>query len=762
MNEPQSGDVTVTSPETSAAGIPAVAVSIKRTVAQAGVRASLRSLLEINQVDGYDCPGCAWPDEAPDDRKRIAFCENGVKAVAEEAMSEHLDRRFFETHSVEELRQQSDFWLGRAGRLTEPLLKPAGGTHFEPVDWDTAYRVAADALTDLDSADEAVFYTSGRASNEAAYVYQLLARSFGTNNLPDCSNMCHEPTSVALAKTIGIGKGTVRLDDLHAADLVIVAGQNPGTNHPRMLSALERTKRNGGNIIAINPLPEAGLLRFKNPQRPRGIVGDGVEIADLHLPIRLGADQALFQLWNRWLLDDDAAQGDVIDRSFIARYTSGFDDMAQHLAGVDPESLLAATGLDRADVRRAYEMIKGAGRVIICWAMGITQHLGATGTIDEIVNLALLGGHIGRPGAGLCPVRGHSNVQGDRTVGVWEHAEPEFIDALDAEFGLALPRVDGHNTVDTVAAFRDGRARVFVSLGGNFLRATPDTTATEDAFRNALLTVNLSTKLNRSQLVTEGASLVLPVRGRTERDDQNGVEQFISVEDSMSMVHASTGSLQPPSAHCDSEVAIICNLARHVLGDHHPVGWQRLGADYDLIRDHIANTVDGFADYNRRVREPGGFELPNPPRDSRTFTTETGTANFSVTTFRPPDSGPSELLLQTLRSHDQYNTTIYGHDDRYRGIAGDRHVIMLNPVDIERLGFSDGDVVDIVATIDESTERRARRFRIVSYPTPAGSAAAYYPETNVLIPLDHHDAASGTPASKSIAIRLERPASTSG
>ena len=762
MNEPRSGDVTVTSPKTTAAGVPAVAVSIKRTVAQAGARASVRSLLEINQVDGYDCPGCAWPDEAPDDRKRIAFCENGVKAVAEEAMSEHLDRRFFETHSVEDLRQQSDFWLGRAGRLTEPLLKPAGGTHFEPVDWDTAFRVAADALTSLDSADEAVFYTSGRASNEAAYVYQLFARSFGTNNLPDCSNMCHEPTSVALAKTIGIGKGTVRLDDLHAADLVIVAGQNPGTNHPRMLSALEKTKRNGGKIIAINPLPEAGLLRFKNPQRPRGIIGDGIEIADLHLPIRIGADQALFQLWNHWLLADrgGSEQASVVDHSFVEQYTAGFNAMREHLATVDADELLAATGLDEADVRRAYEMIAGAGRVIVCWAMGITQHLGATDTIDEIVNLALLGGHIGRPGAGLCPVRGHSNVQGDRTVGVWEHAEPAFIDALDAEFGLTLPRADGLNTVDTVRAFRDGRARVFVSLGGNFLRATPDTAATEDAFRNALLTVNLSTKLNRSQLVTDGASLVLPVRGRTERDVQAGVEQFISVEDSMSMVHGSTGTLDPPSVHCDSEVSIICNMARRVLGDRHPVAWRHLGNDYDLIRDHIANTVDGFADYNRRVRVPGGFELPNPPRDSRTFDTETGKANFSVTTFRPPNSGDQGLLLQTLRSHDQYNTTIYGHDDRYRGIEGDRHVIMLNPADIERLGFADGDTVDIVTAIDAAIERRAPGFRIVSYPTPTGSAAAYYPETNVLIPLDHHSADSGTPASKSIAIRLEQSAAT--
>ncbi len=755
MNEPRPGEVTITTPETKAAGLAAVAVSIKRTVAQAGVSTSIRSLLKINQVEGFDCPGCAWPDEAAEDRKHGAFCENGVKAVAEEAMSEHLDRDFFARHSVEDLRERSDFWLGRAGRLTEPLLKPAGATHFVPVDWDTAYRVAGDALTSLDSPDEAVFYTSGRASNEAAYVYQLFARSFGTNNLPDCSNMCHEPTSVALAKSIGIGKGTVRLDDIAAADLIIVAGQNPGTNHPRMLTALEKTKRNGGKIIAVNPLPEAGLLRFKNPQRPRGIVGDGVEIADLHLPIRLGADQALFQLWNRWLLDDEADRGDVIDRSFIDRYTSGFDDMAGHINSVDPDALLAATGLDRSDVRRAYEMIKGAGRVIICWAMGITQHLGATDTIDEIVNLALLGGHIGRPGAGLCPVRGHSNVQGDRTVGVWEHAVPEFIDALDAEFGLAFPRDDGHNTVDAVRAFRDGRARVFVSLGGNFLRATPDTAVTEDAFRHALLTVNLSTKLNRSQLVTEGASLVLPVRGRTERDEQHGVEQFISVEDSMSMVHRSTGSLQPPSVHCDSEVAIICNLARQVLGDDHAVEWRRLGSDYDLIRDHIANTVDGFADYNRRVRRPEGFELPNPPRDSRTFTTATGSANFSVTTFAPPDTGPAELLLQTMRSHDQYNTTIYGHDDRYRGIEGDRHVIMLNSADIERLGFSDGDTVDIVTTIDASTERRACGFRIVDYPTPAGSAAAYYPETNVLIPLDHHDATSGTPASKSIAIRLE-------
>ncbi len=751
ISEPSTTDIT--EPETVATGVPAVITTMRRSIDQMGTTKTARTLLKVNQPKGFDCPGCAWPEPPPDDRKHAEFCENGAKAIAEEATAARADRSFFAEHRVSELRTKSDFWLGRAGRLTEPMVKPAGADHFEPIGWDRAFELVASELRGLANPDEAVFYTSGRASNEAAYVYQLFARAYGTNNLPDCSNMCHEPTSVALAESIGIGKGTVRLDDLYEADVIIVAGQNPGTNHPRMLNALELAKRNGAEIIAINPLPEAGLLRFKNPQTVRGIVGRGTEIADIHLPIQLGADQALFQLWNHWILGDHRGGRRVLDEDFVASHTSGFDELAAHLAAVDPDALVQATGLDIADLTAAYDMIVSADKVIVCWAMGITQHLNAVDTIREIVNFALLGGQIGKPGAGLCPVRGHSNVQGDRTMGVWEHADPGFIDRLDAEFGLRFPREDGFDTVETIGAFRDGRARVFVGLGGNFTRATPDTDVTEAAFADAALVMNIATKLNRTHLVTEGVSVILPCLGRTEIDRQDGADHFITVEDSMGLVHASTGVLDPPSDAARSEVAILTGLAHELFGPGHEIDWPSLGADYDAIRRHISNTIDGFEDFNQRVREPGGFELPNGPRDSRTFTTDDGSAHFASTAYIAPSLAVDELMLQTTRSHDQYNTTIYGHDDRYRGISGDRHVIMLNEADISRLGHRSGDRVDLVSTIG-GVERRVSSFQIVAYPTPVGTAVAYYPETNNLIPLDHHEPTSHTPASKSVPIRI--------
>lgn len=717
-----------------------------------GAIKTARTLLAVNQPEGFDCPGCAWPEPPPDERKRAEFCENGAKAIAEEATPDRAGAAFFEEHSVATLRSKSDYWLGRAGRLTEPMVKTPGAEHFEPISWTDAFDLIAAELDSLTDPDEAVFYTSGRASNEAAYVHQLLARSLGTNNLPDCSNMCHEPTSVALAESIGIGKGTVRLEDLYDADVIIVAGQNPGTNHPRMLGALEQGKKNGAKIIAINPLPEAGLLRFKNPQTPRGLVGGGTEIADLHLPIRLAADQALFQLWNHWLLTDVRGGSRYLDADFIASHTQGFDALGTHLASVDAAELIEATGLAVEDIEAAYDFIVSSDKLIVCWAMGITQHLNAVETINEIVNLALLGGQIGKSGAGLCPVRGHSNVQGDRTMGVWEHAEPEFIDRLDAEFGWKFPRIDGFDTVETIKAFRDRRARFFFGLGGNFVRATPDTDRTEAAFADAFI-VNVSTKLNRTHLVTDSTSIILPCLGRTERDDQGGEEQFVTVEDSMGIVHASKGILDPPSAEVKSEVGILCDLGRAVFGDDHNIEWARLGQDYDTVRDHIANTVHGFENFNARVRQRGGFELSNGPRDDRTFDTDGGLAKLTPTVHTRAEVANGELMLQTTRSHDQYNTTIYGHDDRYRGITGDRRVVMMNDQDIVRLGHRVGDRVDLVSML-AGVERRVSSFQIVAYPTPLGTAAAYYPETNNLIPLDHHEPTSHTPASKSIPIRV--------
>lgn len=746
---------TSSGPKRWATGLPAVATSVARTIPVLGLRRTVAGLAVMNQPGGFDCPGCAWPEPAAGERKRIEWCENGAKAFAEEATRARADNAFFAAHPVEDLRRWSDHQLGKAGRLVEPMRKGPTDTHFRPVAWSDAIDEIAANLRSLSDPNEAVFYTSGRTSNEAAFAYQLLSRCFGTNNLPDCSNMCHEPTSSALTDTIGIGKGSVTLEDFTKADVIVVAGQNPGTNHPRMLATLEAAKRAGARIIAVNPLPEAGLLNFHNPQTVRGLIGGGTPLADLHLPVRNGSDQALFQLWNAWLVDEDDRLGDVIDHEFVSRSTSGIDALASHLRTVDTASLLAHTGLSHEDARRGFDTISGAKRLIVCWAMGITQHRNAVDTIKEIVNLCLLGGHIGRPGAGLCPVRGHSNVQGDRTMGIFERPPAEFLDALDREFSISSPRRAGLDVIGTLSAFGDRRARVFMSLGGNFVRAVPDTDYAEYAMAQATLTVGVSTKLNRSHLVPNGTSIILPVLARSDRDgDQPGQAQFVTVEDSMGIVHASRGDLVPLSEQMRSEVAVVCQLAIALFDHPRGVPWEDFLADYDSIRDRIERVIPGFERFNERVRDPGGFALPHPPRDERRFETSDGRAQLSVTEVSSEHIGPDQLMLQTLRSHDQYNTTIYGHDDRYRGLKGDRHVVMLNSADIRRLGLYDGARVDLVTALS-GPERRAHGYTVVAYPTPIGTAAAYYPETNVLIPLDHHDPIARTPASKSIPIRIE-------
>jgi len=738
-----------------ATGVPAIANTVTRSLTKMGLRRTVSTLSVINQPGGFDCPGCAWPEAAPGDRHRIEFCESGAKAVAEEATTARVDSEFFAHHSIADLLNRSDFWLGEAGRLTSPMIKRPGATHYEPIEWVDAFTEIAAQIRGLDDPDRAIFYTSGRTGNEAAFLYQLMARSYGTNNLPDCSNMCHEPTTFALGRSIGVGKGSVQMDDFALADVILVVGQNPGSNHPRMLTTLETASRGGTKIIAINPLPEAGLLRYKNPQTVRGLIGHGTELADIHLPVRLGGDQALFQLWNRRLALAAVTRPGAVDQAFIARHTAGFDALAGHLATVDEAALLEATGLDASAVDEAFELIAGASRLIICWAMGITQHIGAVDTIDEMTNLALLGGHIGRPGAGLSPIRGHSNVQGDRTMGIFERPEPELLDALEHEFGVPMPRAPGLDTLAAVKALAVGDALVMVGLGGNFVRATPDSNLTEKALCGARLTVQISTKLNRSHLMCGETAIILPTFGRTDIDtNDTGESQFVTVEDSMGIVHTSTGVLTPPSSEVRSEVAIVSGLALALLGDDHPVAWTALGNDNDLIRDHIANVIPGFANFNTRVRVPGGFVLPHPPRDSRTFPTNDGKAQFTCTTVAPLIAVAGQLLLQTLRSHDQYNTTIYGHHDRYRGIAGDRHVIMINPADIARLGLADGQKVDLVSLL-AGPDRRAEGYRVVAYPTPLGCAAAYYPETNVLIALDHHGPHAHTPAAKAVPIRLE-------
>jgi molybdopterin-dependent oxidoreductase alpha subunit len=751
--------VTVAGRKHEAAGVKAVLVSLQRGLESMGAVRTAAALARLNQRHGFDCPGCAWPEEHGG-RKLAEFCENGAKAVAEEATKRVVTPEFFARHSIADIEGRPEYWLSQQGRLTHPVVLRPGDDHYRPIGWDDAYRLIADELRALGSPNEALFYTSGRTSNEAAFLYQLMVRSFGTNNLPDCSNMCHESSGTALIEAIGIGKGSVTVEDVTEADLIVIAGQNPGTNHPRMLSVLEKAKANGAKIIAVNPLPEAGLIRFKDPQKVRGVVGHGIPIADEFVQIRLGGDMALFAGLGRLLLEaDDAAPGTVVDRAFIADHCAGFDSYESSTRAVDLDTVLEATGIDRAQLESMATMMATSERTIVCWAMGLTQHRHAVPTISEITNVLLMRGMIGKPGAGLCPVRGHSNVQGDRTMGIWEQMPETFLAALDSRFGIVSPREHGVDTVDAIRAMRDGRAKVFMGMGGNFAMATPDTAVTEAALRSCSLTVQVSTKLNRSHVVHGATALILPSLGRTDRDIQNGAKQQVSVEDSMSMVHLSRGSLHPPSDAVRSEVAIVCQLARALLGPDHPVPWEQFNDDYDAIRDAIAAVVPGCDDYNRKVRQPDGFQLPHGPRDAREFPTSTGKANFSVNPLEWAPVPEGRLVLQTLRSHDQYNTTIYGLDDRYRGVKGGRRVIFVNPADIERFGLTDGDRVDLVSEFSNGDghlqERRAKDFMVIGYSTPVGNAAAYYPETNPLVPLDHTAAKSNTPVSKAIIIRLE-------
>jgi molybdopterin-dependent oxidoreductase alpha subunit len=747
-------DVSVSGAKYEAAGVKAVMVSLRRGLAEMGPIRTALTLARVNQRHGFDCPGCAWPEEHGG-RKLAEFCENGAKAVAEEATKRTVTPDFFARHSIAELSEKPEYWLSQQGRLTHPMVVHPGDTHYREISWADAHRLIADHLNALASPDEALFYTSGRTSNEAAFLYQLLVRSFGTNNLPDCSNMCHESSGTALIDSIGIGKGSVTVEDVVHADVILIAGQNPGTNHPRMLSTLEKAKANGATVIAVNPLPEAGLIRFKDPQKLHGVIGDGIAIADEFVQIRIGGDMALFAGLGRLLFEaEDRAPGKVVDRAFVDAHCAGFDEYERHTRAVDLATVLEATGIDEAQLRRIAAILIGSERTVFCWAMGLTQQRHAVATIGEATNLLLMRGMIGKPGAGVCPVRGHSNVQGDRTMGIWEKVPDSFLAALDARFGITSPRKHGHDTVNAIRAMRDGRATTFIGMGGNFVAATPDTEVTEAALRNCALTVQISTKLNRSHLVHGATALILPTLGRTDRDTQASGKQLVSVEDSMSMVHLSRGSLQPASDELRSEVAIVCQLARAVLGPDHPVEWEAFNADYDRIRDAIADVVPGCADYNVRVRRPDGFLLPHPPRDSREFHTATGKANFSVYPLEWVPVPEGRLILQTLRSHDQYNTTIYGLDDRYRGVKGGRRVVFVNPGDIASFGLTDGDHVDLVSEFG-GQERRAKDFRVVAYATPAGNAAAYYPETNQLVPLDHVAARSNTPVSKAVVIRLE-------
>lgn len=740
-----------------AAGIPGVKHGMEHTLKYTGAVDTTRLVAKLNQKGGFDCPGCAWPD--PDDERTTMaeYCENGLKAIAEEAQDKSLGAQFFKRHSVEEMRDWSDFEIGKKGRLTEPMVLRKGATHYEPVSWDDAFSLIGQNLNNLDSPDEAIFYTSGRTSNEAAYLYQLFVREFGTNNLPDCSNMCHESSGKGLGATLGIGKGSVKLEDLYIADVIIVMGQNPGTNHPRMLSALEKCKENGGKIVTVNPLPEAGLMRFVNPQRPMKVLTGGTKLTDVFLQVKINGDVALLKALMVKLLEyEDAKPGSVFDRDFIQKKTLEYEALITDFRAQDFNELVALSGVEEKQINRTVELLLSTQKIIICWAMGLTQHENGVDNIQEIVNLLLLKGAIAKPGAGTCPVRGHSNVQGDRTMGIWEVAVPEFMDRIEARFGFKPPRHTGYDVVNAIKAMYEQKASVFFAMGGNFLSATPDTEYTAKALQNCKLTVHVSTKLNRSHLIHGEEALILPSLGRTNVDKQASGNQFVSVENSMGLVHSSEGVLSPPSRDLLSEPAIVARMAQATLGDQSKVDWQAMMDNYDHIRDAIEATIPGFEDYNKRVRDPSGFYLPNGAR-SGDFSTATGKASFTVNPVPTQTLAEERFIMMTVRSHDQFNTTIYGLDDRYRGIYNERRVVMMNKADIKALGFRKGDIVDLVGHY-KGEERVAHKFIIVPFDIPRRCIATYFPEANVLVPIDSVARKSNTPTSKWVEVSVVKHA----
>jgi formate dehydrogenase major subunit len=746
-------DLVVTKPKTHAAGLKAVVVALDRGIAQAGLSRTTRSLLRLNQRDGTDCPGCAWP-ESQGHRKTAEFCENGAKAVAEESTLRTVGPEFWAEHSIEELSTKTEYWLGNQGRISHPVVIRPGDTHYSQISWNDAFELVGEAIR-ATTPDRTVFYTSGRTANESAFMYQLFARSIGTNNLPDCSNMCHESSGSALNPTIGIGKGTVSLEDIHNAELIFVVGQNPGTNHPRMLSALAECKDNGGKIVAVNPLPEAGLFNFRDPQTPSGLVGGGTNLADEFLQIKVGADLALFQALGHLLLEEEErVPGSVVDHEFVAANTDGIDAYRAARKTIDWDETEAATGLSRLQISKVAQMMVASKATIICWALGLTQQPHSVNTLKEIINLLLLQGNFGKPGAGACPVRGHSNVQGDRTMGVWEKPHEWMLAALDAEFGIESPREHGLDSVDTVDAFVSDDVDVFVSMGGNFALACSDTVLLEAAMQRVGLTVSVSTKPNRSHVMHGLTSLILPTLGRTDTDDKHpSGRQVLSVEDSMSVVRTTQGRLEPVSDHLLAEPVIIARMAAATLGDDHPVDWKAMAEDYDVVRDHISRVLPGFDDFNARLKTKNGFVLPNPPRDTRSFATDIGLARFTVSPLEYLTPPPGHLILQTMRSHDQYNTTFYGLDDRYRGIKDGRRVILIHEDDLTEMGFADRDLVDVISTF-QGSERRADRFRLVAYPTPRGCAAAYFPEANALMHRELVARESNTPGYKAMSVRF--------
>ena len=732
-----------------AVGWPAIASSIKHVFGAMPVSRGLKTLFNLNQKGGIDCPSCAWPD--PDGHRSVLgeYCENGAKSIADEATTHKATPVFFQRYSVAEMASKSDYWLGQQGRLTHPMIVREGKTHYEKISWSEAFDLIAKELNALESPDEAIFYTSGRSSNEAAFLYQLFIRAFGTNNLPDCSNMCHESSGVALTETLGLGKGSVTLDDFDKAEVIVIMGQNPGTNHPRMLSTLENAKKNGAKIVAINPLFETGLLGFKNPQTMKGLFGKGTDLTDLYLQIRINGDLALLKAVCKQLVDQKS-----VDVEFIQKNTTDYREFLQQIKDANIEQLLEDAGISNVQFHEFVELLATNSKIIVCWAMGLTQHKNSVATIQEVVNLLLLRGSIGKEGAGTCPVRGHSNVQGDRTVGIMHKPSAAFNEAIEKNFGFTAPQQHGYDVVEAIEAMYDKKAKVFFALGGNFLSASPDTEYTAQAMKNCSLTVQVSTKLNRSHLIHGKTALILPCLGRTDKDFQKSGEQFVTTENSMGVVQKSQGVLDPLSNDMMSEPAIVANLAHKVLGNKHGINWLSYTENYTLIREDIAKTIEGFKNYEEKVAQDGGFYLPNAPREGK-FKTSSGKAKFTVNIWEKLFVKPNEYLMMTIRSHDQFNTTVYGLNDRYRGIFNERRIVFMNPDDMAKENYQNYDKVDIVNEFG-GTKRVAESFIVVPYNILRGCLATYFPEANVLVPLQSKADGSQTPTSKSVVVRLDK------
>lgn len=735
-----------------AAGPKAIVNAAKMALEAMPAWKSFKILKTLNQKKGIDCPGCAWPD--PDKRSKLGeFCENGVKAIAEEAQHELAGEAFFGKYSLDELREKSDYWLGKQGRLEQPVILRPGDTHYRPIEWKDAFQEIGKQLKALPDPDRAVFYTSGRTSNEAAFLYQLFVRKLGTNNLPDCSNMCHESSGIGLTETLGTGKGSVQLTDFEHAEIILIFGQNPGTNHPRMLNSLEKAKRKGARIIVINPLKEAGLLRFKNPQKVDGWVSKGTEIADIYLQLKINQDVALLKAWMKLLIEEAENGEPVLDQAFIDSKTSGFEKVKADLENHSLADLIVQTGLSEEDVRLSAKWLGEKDKIIACWAMGLTQHVNAVDNIREVVNLLLMKGSIGKQGAGTCPVRGHSNVQGDRTMGIWERPTKAWTDKLKEAFNFEPPQSPGYNVVEAIEAMKKGKVDVFVALGGNLLPAAPDTAYTEEALRTCDLTVHISTKLNRTHLATGKTSIVLPCLGRTDKHIQNGKEQMVTVENSMGVVHGSQGVLNPPSTQLKSEPEIVASIAAETLGNE-DINWMGLVDNYDNIRDLIAKAVAGFEDYNKKLKAVNGFELPNGARKGE-FHTKSKKALFTINQLPEGILDGHSYTMMTIRSHDQFNTTIYGLDDRYRGIFGGRMVVFMNESDMEAEGLKKGDQVELSNNYDNK-RREVSGFSVVPYRIPPGCIATYFPEANPLVPLQLHARGSHTPSSKSVGVNVKK------